>query len=108
VFTGHVAEFDRDGIFRGYVVQPPAALPIGQLTGLTPFGIGVTPDGTLWIADIGVQGAGPARGEGSVVRVAFDAAGNPGDPETIDEGLEFPDGIGVVTLGSSKPPKGKR
>ena len=98
VFTGHVAEFDREGTFLRYILEPPAGAPIGQLTGITPFGIGVTPRGGLWIADIGVQGSGPAEGEGSVVVVRFDRSGEPRAPVTIDEGLEFPDGIGVVTL----------
>lgn len=98
VFTGQVAEYDRDGIFRRHVVNTT-----GQLGGITPFGIGVTSDGTLWIADIGVMGPGPAQGEGSVVRVRFDAAGNPGSPEVIDDGLEFPDGIGVLVLGGETP-----
>jgi hypothetical protein len=100
VFTGHVAEFDKaTGLFRRYVLQPPAGLPIGQLTGITPFGIGVAPDGTLWVADIGVVGPGPAPDAGSVVRVRFDAAGDPLPPETIDDGLQFPDGIGVLAPG---------
>ena len=104
VFTGHVAEFDRSGMFKRYVLQPPAGLPVGQIAGITPFGIGVAPDGTLWVADIGVQGDGPAQGQGSVVRVRFDEQGNPGEPETIDEGLEFPDGIGIVTLTAAAAP----
>ena len=98
VFTGHVAEFDRDGTFLRYVLEPPAGAPIGQLTGITPFGLGVTPRGDLWVADIGVQGDGPAAGAGSVVRVRFTRAGEPREPKTIDEGLEFPDGIGVIEV----------
>ncbi len=102
VFTGQVAEYGRDGIFRRHVVNTT-----GQLGGITPFGIGVTSDGTLWIADIGVVGPGPAEGEGSVVRVTFDEAGNPGALEVIDEGLEFPDGIGVLVLdGVASAPAG--
>ena len=99
VFTGHVAEVDKaTGLFIRYVLQPPAGLPVGQLTGITPFGIGVAPDGTLWVADIGVVGPGPSAGAGSVVRVRFDPAGNPLPPETIDQDLEFPDGIGVLAI----------
>lgn len=93
VFTGQVAEYGRDGLFRRYVVATA-----GQLGGITPFGIDVTEDGTLWIADMGVQGDGPAQDQGSVVRVRFDAVGNPGPPEEIDRGLQFPDGIGTTVV----------
>jgi hypothetical protein len=94
VFSGQVAEFGGDGSFLR-----PIVTSTGQLGGITPFGLGVTSDGTLWIADIGVQGPGPAPGEGSVVRVTFDEQGQPGPLETIDDGLEFPDGIGTVVIG---------
>jgi hypothetical protein len=93
VLTGQVAEFGRDGVFRRFVL-----LDTGIAGGITPFGIGVTRDGTLWIADIGARTPEPVDGEGSVVRVRFDGAGNPLPPEVIDDGLDFPDGIGVVVL----------
>ena len=93
VFTGQIAEYGKDGIFKGFVMTTT-----GQFGGITPFGIGVTGDGTLWVADIGVLGPGPAPAAGSVVRIRFDAAGAAGDPEVIDEGLEFPDGIGVLVI----------
>lgn len=94
VFSGQVAEYDRSGTFLRHVVNTT-----GQVGGITPFGLGVARDGTLWIADIGVIGPGPAPDEGSVARVRFDAAGNPGPLETIDSGLQFPDGIGMTVLG---------
>jgi hypothetical protein len=94
VFTGEIVEVDASGRFLRFVV----AGPLGQLTGFTPYGIGVAPDGTLWVADIGVLGNGPGAGLGSVARVRIDANGLPAQPETVDDGLEFPDGIGVVTL----------
>lgn|GEM_PF-5410210 len=99
VFSGQVAEYDRSGLFLRHVVNST-----GQVGGITPFGIGVTSDGTLWIADIGVVGPGPAAAAGSVVRVKFDAAGNAGPLEEIDAGLEFPDGIGIAVLSSTSPP----
>jgi hypothetical protein len=103
VFTGQVAEYDRSGVFRRFVANPPVGgvgvpAPIGQLTSFTPFGIGVTPDGSLWIADMGVQGAGPAGGEGEVYVVRFDAADQPAAPVSVNQDLAFPDGIGVVVL----------
>ena len=60
--------------------------------------LGVTPDGTLYYADIGVIGPGPIR-PGRVMRVTFDSNGLPGVPEEVDTGLAFPDGIGIVVLG---------
>ena len=93
VFTGQIAEFNRDGIFQRFVMNTT-----GQVGGITPFGIGVTRDGTLWVADIGIIGPGPAEDEGAVVRIQFDDADNPGQPEFIDEELQFPDGIGIVVL----------
>ena len=95
VFTGTVAEYDRDGNFLRFVL-----CSTGQAGGITPFGIGVDSDGTLWVADIGVLLVGPIPDQGSVVRVRFDENDVPGQPEVIDEGLQFPDGIGIVTVGA--------
>ncbi len=96
VFTGQVAEYGKDGIFQRFVVTST-----GQFGGINPFGLAVTSDGTLWVADIGLDGPGPGPGLGSVVRVRFDEAGAPSEPEVIDEMLEFPDGLGVVALAGS-------
>lgn len=97
VFTGQVAEYDKAGVFRRFVVATA-----GQAGGITPFGLGVTRDGTLWIADIGVVGPGPAADAGSVVRVRFDANDRPLALETIDQGLQYPDGIGVFVLAGAR------
>ncbi|HEU5084776.1 MAG TPA: hypothetical protein VFU14_15645 [Acidimicrobiales bacterium] len=109
VFTGQVAEFDRTGTFLRYVAGPPVGgvavpAPVGQLASFTPFGIGVTPDGSLWIADMGIQGVAPASGEGEVYVVRFDDAGNPSAPVSVNDGLDFPDGIGVVVLADPVEP----
>jgi hypothetical protein len=93
VLTGQVAEFSRQGAFLRFVL-----LDTGIAGGITPFGLAVTRDGTLWIADIGARTPEPADGEGSVVRVRFDQAGNPQPPEVILAGLDYPDGLGVVEL----------
>ncbi len=93
VFTGTITEYDRSG----NVVRPVLVSLLPQLEGVTPYGLGVTADGALWIADIGVVGSGPAAGAGSVVRLPIAADGAPGTVEVVDEGLEFPDGIGVHT-----------
>jgi hypothetical protein len=53
----------------------------------------------VFYADIGIviseDGIGPGRGTGTVRRITFDSAGKPSAPEVLDEGLAFPDGIGV-------------
>lgn len=115
VFTGVVAEYADTGAARVHVrnlVEPPGGLPIGQIDDIpindagTPFGIGISSDGSeLWYADLGIQGDGPADGHGSVQRVTIDSQGNP-QRLVVDDGLDFPDGIGVleigVTLGKAK------
>lgn len=93
VLTGQVAEFGRDGVFRRFVL-----LDTGFAGGITPFGLAVDRSGTLWIADIGARTPEPVDGEGSIVRVRFDGAGNPMPPEVIDQGLAYPDGLGVIVL----------
>jgi hypothetical protein len=40
-------------------------------------------------------GVGPGNRTGHVRRIAFDAAGNPRPPDPMDDGLAFPDGIGI-------------
>ena len=53
----------------------------------------------MYYADIGIvvtaNGIGPGNGTGRVRRIAFDEAGEPQPPEQMDEGLAFPDGIGI-------------
>jgi hypothetical protein len=98
VFNGVIAEYTTAGTYVRTIMGPPADLPLGQVgPGGTPFGIGVSPEGTVWYADIGIVGPGPAPAAGSVMRVRF-VKGKPQPPELIDDGLEFPDGIGILTL----------
>lgn len=106
VFTGVVAEYADTGLARVHVrnvVEPPGGLPVGQADDLpgndagTPFGVGVTPEGDLWYADLGIQGSGPVAGHGSFQRVRFDADGEPVRHVVLD-GLTYPDGIGIVTF----------
>lgn len=105
VFSGTVSEFDRDGRWIRDVWPTAPVAPRTGPTGDTPFGVTVTGDGSLWIADLGVVGDGPAPREGSVRRVRFDDAGGPqpfGD--TIAEGLTFPDGLGVYVAKRGRGP----
>ena len=104
VIGGAIAEFTPDGEYVRNVLTKPAGEDLqgeSYSTG-TPLGIGVGPDGSLYFADIGIvigdSGIGPGRGTGKVRRIAFADDGEPRPPEVMDEGLAFPDGIGVVTL----------
>ncbi|HLG00933.1 MAG TPA: PQQ-binding-like beta-propeller repeat protein [Acidimicrobiia bacterium] len=115
VFTGIIAEYADTGAARVHVrnvVEPPAGAPVGQIDdfaaesglpindGGTPFGLGVTATGELWYADLGIQGDGPADGHGSVQRVAIDSQGL-GTRATVDDGLDYPEGIGILTINTS-------
>ncbi len=106
VITGVINEYDEDWAFLRTILAPPAGEAIGADTSLstgTPLGIGVTPDGTVYYADIGIvndpeDGFGPGDGTGTVRRIRF-VGGEPQPPETVAEGLAFPDGIGVYVPG---------
>ncbi len=101
VFNGVISEFEPDGTFIRTVLEPPAGEALGPepySTG-TPLGIGLGPDGSVYYADIGIvfsdSGIGPGRGTGRVRRIAFADDGTPLPPDQMDEGLAFPDGIGI-------------
>ena len=101
VFDGKIAEYDEDGAFQRFILEPPPGLPPYE-TG-TPFGIGVDSEGSLYYADLGVvvgPPPGPGDGNGTVRRITF-VDGEPQDPEVMDEGLAFPDGIGVLEIASA-------
>jgi len=106
VITGIINEYDVDWGFVRTVLAPPAGAAIGADTSLptgTPLGIGVTPDGTIYYADIGIvndpeNGFGPGDGTGTFRRITF-VDGEPQAPETLAGGLAFPDGVGVYAPG---------
>jgi hypothetical protein len=108
VITGIINEYDEDWNFVRQILAPPSGEAIGADTSLstgTPLGIGVTSDGTIWYADIGIvndpeNGFGPGDGTGTVRRIAF-ADDEPQAPETVNDGLAFPDGIGVYQPGGA-------
>ncbi len=108
VIGGAIAEFDATGGYVRNILSKPAD---EDLTGSsystgTPLGIGVGPDNSLYYADIGIVigdgGIGPGRRTGTVRRITFAPDGTPNPPETMDEGLAFPDGIGIVELEPSE------
>jgi dienelactone hydrolase len=108
VINGLIAEIGPDGEFVRNVLRAPegeALGPVPYSTG-TPLGMGVGPDGSLYYADIGIvvdDGIGPGRGTGKVRRITFNDDGSVNPPEIMDEGLAFPDGIGIFTVPQSGP-----
>jgi hypothetical protein len=100
VFTGVINEYALDGAFVRTILQPPPGEGPGPepISTGSPLGLGVAPDGTLYFADIGLvisaDGVGPGDGTGSVRKIAF-VDGEPQPPETMADGLAFPDGIGI-------------
>ena len=101
VINGVIAEYTTGGEFLRRILEPPAGEMLGPepySTG-TPFGIGVDSFGTLYYADIGIVlrpgGIGPGRRTGTVRKIRFEN-GDPLPPEKMDQGLSFPDGIGIL------------
>ncbi|MEY4951235.1 MAG: SMP-30/Gluconolactonase/LRE-like region [Pseudomonadota bacterium] len=101
VINGVIAQYDSNYAFVRRVLEPPAGETLGPVpfsTG-TPLGIGVDSRGTLYYADIGVvvdsSGIGPGRKTGTMRKIAF-VKGEPQPPVTMQSGLDFPDGIGIL------------
>jgi hypothetical protein len=98
VLTGVIAEYDDSGKFVRKVLQPTAGAQLPYATG-NPQGIGVDSDGSIYYADISLiikpGGIDINTNGGSVRRIRF-VDGQPQPPETMDTGLNFPDGIGVI------------
>lgn len=104
--SGVINEYTAEGAFVRPIVVPPAGdeLDADGFTHGSPQGLELGPDGTLYYADIGIVRTededffdiGPGEGTGAVRRVTFDDAGEPAEPEIMAEGLDFPDGVGVL------------
>jgi hypothetical protein len=104
--TGVINEYDAGGRYVRTILRPPDGDLLdadGYELG-SPHGLGIGPDGTLYYADIGLVRAddqdllsiGPGEGTGAVRRITFDDEGEPNPPEVMAEGLDFPDGIGIL------------
>jgi hypothetical protein len=98
VFSGTVSEFTKAGTWLRDIYPLSPVTPFTGPTSNTPFGLAVTADGSLWIADLGIVLAQPGPGLGSLIRVRFSETRSPILPaETVQDGLTFPDGLGVYT-----------
>ena len=96
--TGTIGEYDLNGNLVRMILDPGtfAGLPIA--TG-NPQGIAVSPSGTIYYADLDLQGNLPAVGPGSngkVWRITFDEFNDPNPPEIVRQNLDFPDGVAVL------------
>lgn len=104
--SGVINAYAADGTFERTVLAPPGGdeLDADGFTWGSPQGLGLGPDGTLYYADIGIVRTesedffdiGPGEGTGSVRRITFDTDGEPSEPEVMADGLDYPDGIGVL------------
>ena len=101
VINGVIAEYDQAGRYVRRILEPPAGETLGPVPYSTgsPLGLGIDSSGTVYYADIGLvvdsDGVGPGRRTGTVRRIPFEN-GDPLPPITMDSGLSFPDGIGVL------------
>jgi hypothetical protein len=106
VASGTINEYGADGTYVRTILEPEEGevLDADSYQHGTPLGMATAPDGTLFVADIGVVNTtgedgsayiGPGDGNGRVLRLGFDDEGTPEAPVTMDEGLDYPDNIGI-------------
>ncbi|MGI9601973.1 MAG: hypothetical protein ACR2QE_08810 [Acidimicrobiales bacterium] len=99
VIGGLINEYDQAGQFVRTVLEPADDDTLDETPFLTGTPLGIAYDnGVLWYADIGVvitpDNIGPGDRTGTVRLIRF-TDDEPGEPEIIDEGLAFPDAIGI-------------
>jgi len=101
VINGVIAEYGQDGKYIRRILEPPSGETLGPepySTG-SPFGLGIDSSGTVYYADIGIVvrngNVGPGPRTGTVRKILFDG-NEPQPPITMDTGLAFPDGIGIL------------
>ncbi|MFN7950809.1 MAG: PQQ-binding-like beta-propeller repeat protein [bacterium] len=100
VFTGVIAEYDRDGQFVRDILNPGplAILNLPIATG-HPNGLAVDSQGDLYYADIRLAitagGIDQQSGGGKIWRIGF-VDGEPQPPQLLREGLDFPDAVSIL------------
>jgi hypothetical protein len=103
VISGVINQYDPEGAFVRRVLAPPPGEELGveSFSTGTPLGLAVGPDGQLYYADIGVvfDGEfGPGESTGSIRRIDV-TTDDVGPPETLDDGLAFPDAVSIYVPG---------
>jgi hypothetical protein len=99
VFNGVIGEYFPDGTFVRRVLSPPAGETTFPLSTGHPQGIAVDCEGNLYYTDMDLRldgGIGPGP-DGKVRLIRFDTAGNPLPPVVVRAGLNFPDGLGILS-----------
>jgi hypothetical protein len=99
VFTGEIVEISPQGELVRKILEPDGWIP-PFATG-NPMGIAFDAEGSLYYADLDLQWDLPSIGpgpDGKVRRIRFAADGTPQAPETLMQGLAFPDGVAVFDL----------
>jgi hypothetical protein len=96
VLNGVIAEYDSAGKFVRRILRPVSGEMLPYPSTGTPLGLAIDAAGTLYYADLGLTTAlEPGAGVGTVRRIRF-VNGDPQPPDTIDTGLDFPDGLGLL------------
>ncbi|MCX8071615.1 MAG: hypothetical protein N3C12_04075 [Candidatus Binatia bacterium] len=99
VLNGVIAEYDGEGRFVRRILSPQSGESLPFPSTGTPLGVAVDSTGVVYYADLGLTqnglNIGPGRNLGTVRRIRFDQSGAPLPPEKLDDGLNFPDGVGV-------------
>jgi len=98
---GTIDQFGLDGSFTATLLAPapPATLGATPFATGTPLGVAVNADGAIFYADPGLERAAngtvaPGVRVGSLRRVAV-TKGQAQAPETLNQGLPAPDGLGI-------------
>jgi cysteine-rich repeat protein len=95
--TGTINEYTQGGTLVRKILDPGPFVSLPIATG-NPQGMTVGPDGTIYYADLDLQGTLPNVGpgpNGKVWRITFDGANNPNPPEIVRQNLMYPDGVAL-------------
>lgn len=99
VFTGEILEIAPDGALVRKILDPEGAFVPPYDTG-NPMGLAVDSQGNVYYADIDLAWDGLSIGpgpDGKVRRIRFTPDGTPQPPDVLLEGLEYPDGLGILS-----------